>query len=257
MSLDPLGGDALWSFDGVSQSSVPDQTGENTESARDTEENGVVLVLVESVVLKENTTVGINVGPWVLGLSVLGKDWWGDFVDLRDELEEWIVGQVLKSELTLACVTRIGLSEHGMSESRDDLARVEGIPQSLLYDFERDVTVSELLLECQSPAEDFLVGKSVKGTSETVHSRSKGKIRIRESATDEVSGVGADVATFVIAVDDQVEAHQFVEVLVVETEHAVEVGGPIVVNLTFESSVLVGVSVDSSGDLRETSDEVK
>lgn len=257
MSLNPLGGDTLGSFDWVSKSSVPDQAGENTESARDTEENGVVLVLSESVVLKEDTTVGINVGPWVLGLSVLSKDWWSDFVDLRDELEEWVVGQVLLSEFTLACVARISLSKDSVSESRNDLARVEGIPQSLLYNFKGDVTFSELLLESQSPTKDFLVGESMKRTSETIHSRSEGEVRVGESATDEVSGVGTDVATFVIAVDNQVEAHQFVEVLVVETKHAVEIGRPIVVNLTLDSSVLVGVSVDSSGDLWETSDEVK
>jgi hypothetical protein len=48
--------------------------GKDTNGAGDTEEDGVVVLLNETVVLEEDTGVGIDVRPWVLGLSVLSQD---------------------------------------------------------------------------------------------------------------------------------------------------------------------------------------
>jgi hypothetical protein len=56
------------------KSTIPDQLRGNTESTRNTEENGVVILLSETVVLEEDTRVGIHIGPRVLGLTVLSKN---------------------------------------------------------------------------------------------------------------------------------------------------------------------------------------
>ena len=54
--------------------------------------------------------MGIDVGVWVLGLSVLGEDTRSDLVDLGDELEHCVVRKMLQSKFTLADVARISLS---------------------------------------------------------------------------------------------------------------------------------------------------
>lgn len=59
------------------------------------------------VVGEENTGVSVNVGPGVLGLASLEENLGRDVVDLTDELEEGIGGQVLLGELALSGVARI------------------------------------------------------------------------------------------------------------------------------------------------------
>ena len=69
----------LGSLEGHAESSVPDELGDNTECSGDTEKNGVEVLLVETVAFcqlrpplltvdllsKEDTRVGINIGPGV------------------------------------------------------------------------------------------------------------------------------------------------------------------------------------------------
>jgi len=249
VSLNPFCGDTLGTFDGITQGTIPNETGQDSQSTRNSEQNGVEVGFDQAVVLKKNTAVGINIGPWVLGLSVLSEDWRNDLVENADELEERIVGKILQSELTLASVTGISLSENSVSESGDDLTRVKSVPESLLHNLNINTTC-ELLLEVLSPLEHFLVGKTVERTSKTVHTGGEREIRIGESATHQVSGVSRNITTLVIAVDDEVKTHELVEGLVVETKHSVEVGGPIKVSFALDSSVLVCVTVDASSDLR-------
>lgn len=47
------------------ESSVPDELRNNTKGTGDTEEDGVEVLLVETVVSKEDTRVGVDVGPGV------------------------------------------------------------------------------------------------------------------------------------------------------------------------------------------------
>ncbi len=68
-----------------------------------------------------NEPVSVHVGPRVLGLALLGEHGGHDGVELLDELDEGIVGQVLGGELGLSGEARIGLPEHSVTEARDDL----------------------------------------------------------------------------------------------------------------------------------------
>lgn len=56
------------------KSTVPDELSSNTKGAGDTEENGVILHLIKSIVGEEDTRVGVNVGPGVLGLASLPRN---------------------------------------------------------------------------------------------------------------------------------------------------------------------------------------
>jgi hypothetical protein len=67
----------LGSLEGHTEGSVPDELGDNTECSRDTEKDGVEVLLVETVAFcqfvslaidllsEEDTRVGIDIGPGV------------------------------------------------------------------------------------------------------------------------------------------------------------------------------------------------
>lgn len=94
--LNPLlGREGLGPFNRGTDSAVNDKLRQHTNGTRDTEEDSVVLGLSQAIVLQENTRMSIDVGPRVLGLAVLGKNLGSDLVDLADELEHGILGQVL------------------------------------------------------------------------------------------------------------------------------------------------------------------
>ncbi|KAH3955371.1 hypothetical protein HBH53_007730 [Parastagonospora nodorum] len=199
-------------------------TKKDTERTRYTEKNGVVVLLGEAVVLEEDTGVGIDVGVWVLGLSVLSENTGGDLVDLADELEHGVIGQVLLGKLALGNVAGVGLAEDGVAVSRNDLAGLEGRPQVILDGLVAEV-VANSLLHLLEPDEDFLVGQSVERTSKTVQTSSEREVRRAERAADQVRGVGADVSTLVVGVDGEVQTHQLNEVLVLgETELTLRIG---------------------------------
>ena len=59
--------------------------------------------------------MSVNIWPWVLGLALLEEDTGDDFVELGDQLEELVVGEVLEGELALALVTWVSLAKNGVS----------------------------------------------------------------------------------------------------------------------------------------------
>jgi hypothetical protein len=252
-----LGAERLGPLDGGTDGTVDDELGKHTERTGDTEENSVVVLLGKTVVLEEDTGVGVNVGVWVLGLSVLSKDAGGDLVDLADELEHGVIGQVLLGELALGDVAGVGLAEDSVSVSGNDLAGLEGRPQVVLDGLVAEV-VANSLLHLLEPDEDLLVGQSVERTSETVQTGSEGEVRRAEGTADQVSGVGRDVATLVVSVDGEVETHKLNEVLVLgETELVGQVERVVLVLLDgCDLAVLVDVAVDLSGDGGQLGNEV-
>ena len=100
-----IGAKRLWSLDWCTERTVDDELRKDTESSGNTEKNGVEALLGEAVVLEKDTGVGVNVRVWVLGLSVLGEDTWSDLVDLRHQLEHWVVWKVLLGKLALGDIT--------------------------------------------------------------------------------------------------------------------------------------------------------
>lgn len=116
-----IGGERLGALDGQAQGTIPDKRGQDTEGTGHTEEYGVVVHLLHAVVLQQDTGMGIYIGPGVLHLAGLGQDWWHHLVDLRHQLEQLVFGQVLQGELALAGVAGIGLTEHSMTITRNDL----------------------------------------------------------------------------------------------------------------------------------------
>jgi hypothetical protein len=252
-----LGGEGLGALDGGTDGTVDDELGKNTEGTGHTEKNSVVVLLGEAVVLEEHTGVGVDVGVGVLGLAVLGKDTGGNLVDLADELEHGIVGQVLLGELALGDVTGVSLAEDGVAVTGNDLASLEGGPEVVLDGLVAEV-VANSLLHLLEPDEDLLVGETVERTGKTVETSGQGEVGGGESGTDQVGGVGGNVTTLVVSVDGQVQTHQLNEVGVVgEAELVGQVVGVVLVLLDRgDLAVLVDVAEDLGGDGGETGNEV-
>lgn len=252
-----LGAERLGPLNGGTDGAVDDELGKDTESAGYTEEDGVVVLLGEAVVLEEDTGVSVDVGVGVLGLAVLGEDTGGNLVDLADELEHGVVGQVLLGELALGDVAGVGLAENGVAVSGNDLATLEGRPEVVLDSLVAEV-VANSLLHLLEPDEDFLVSKSVERTSKTVQTSSQGEVGGAESGSNQVGGVGTDVATLVVGVDGEVQAHQLNKVLVLgETELVGQVERVVLVLLDGSHlAVLVDVAVDLCGEGGELGNEV-
>lgn len=98
-----------------------------------------------------------------LGFTGLEEDVGNDLVDLTDELEKRVLGEMLQGEFSLSSVSRIGLSEDGVTVTWDDLSTLQCRPNVL-----GDLLVGSIFTDLRShlldPSEDLLV-------SETGHQR--------------------------------------------------------------------------------------
>lgn len=255
--LDGLSGVRLGPLKGHTESSVPDELRNNTKGTGDTEEDGVEVLLVETVVSKEDTRVGVDVGPGVLGLTGLEENVRDDLVDLTDKLEERVLGQVLEGELSLSSVSGVSLPKDGVAVTGNDLARLEGRPDVL-----GDLLVRSFFTDLRShlldPSEDFLVSETMEGTGETVQGSTEGKEGVRESGTDQVTGVSGNVTTLVVRVDGDVQPHELDKVSVVtETEQGSQVGRVVLAGVNGrELAVTEDVSEDSASNVGELGNEV-
>ncbi len=188
------------SLDRETKSSAPDLGGHHTEGSGYTEEHSVVVELVQAVVHEESTRAGINVGPGVAYLASGLKNVRDYLVDGLNKVDEVVVLNVLLSKVELAHKARIGLSQDGVTVSWDNLALLESILH-ILFNVLRSPVFAEAVLELKQPFQAFLVSEAVERAGKTVHTCGERKVRIGKGATNEVSGVGANVATFVITIE--------------------------------------------------------
>ena len=201
--------------------------------------------------------MGIDVREGVLSLSVLSQDTWSNLVDLADELEHGVIGQMLLSKGPLGHVAGVGLTENGVAVSGDNLASLKSRPQVVADGFVAKV-VANCGLHLGEPVQHFLVGKTVQGAGKTIETSGKGEHGGAESASDQVGSVGADIATLVVSVDGEVQSHQLDKVLVFAEAQLVGKVEAVVLILLDGSdlSALEYVLVDPGGDRRELGDQV-
>lgn len=117
-----------------------------------------------------------------------------NIVQLADKTEERVVGQVLESELTLSHVTWVSLTKDSVTETRNNLTTLKSSPDVILDGLLISVDTN-LVLHLEGPSQNFLVGKTVEGSSKTVETGSEREVRIRESRSDQVSTVNTLVDT--------------------------------------------------------------
>lgn len=118
-------------------------------------------------------TYSINIGVWVLGLSMLSEDARGNIVDLANQLEHGVLGELLESELALGHVAGIGFPQDSMTVSGNDTAGFQGVPQVFLDGLVAKI-ITNFFLHFGKPVKNFLVGQSVERTSETVQTSREG-----------------------------------------------------------------------------------
>lgn len=178
---------------------VPDELRRHTERAGHAEQDSVVIHLVKAIVREEHARVRVDVRPRVLRLARLEEDVRHDLVDLADEAEEVVVGEVLQRELALRRVPRVRLPQHGVAVAGHDLAALERRPDVLPDRLVRWVG-ADLGLHLAQPEEYLLVCEAVERAGEAVQRRAEREEGVGERRADELAGVRGDVATLVVAV---------------------------------------------------------
>jgi hypothetical protein len=66
---------------------IPDELRQDAKSTGDTEQDGVEVHFLQSVMVQQDSGVGIDVGPWVLDFSEFVEDIGCESVYLRHEFE--------------------------------------------------------------------------------------------------------------------------------------------------------------------------
>lgn len=154
-------------------------------------------MLGEAVVHKEGTGAAVNVGPGVLDLACSGKQVGNHLIVSLNQVNEVVVLNVLISKLELEDETGVGLTEDGVTVSGDNLARFKGVGDVGLNIFLGPV-LTELSLKVQDEAKALLVGESVEGASETVHTGSEGKVGVSEGRSNQMGSVSRNITTLVV-----------------------------------------------------------
>lgn len=257
--LNPKSVDGSGSLNWESEGSGPDQTAASTEGSGDGEEDSVVVHLFHTVMVENDTTVGINIGPRVLDLAEFLKNGRNNLENGGSKFNKGVVLDVFGAEVLKMNVSRISVSQDGVTVTWDDLSGGKGVVGEFL-NLSFGNIVTDFLLDVKEPSEDFLVGQTVEGTGKTVDTTGVSEERISKSGTDEMGGVSTDVTTFVITVNGEVSSDSFLNFRSFVTHHVSVVGSPIEVlvgvdNLTF----LVFVSVNKggkSGDLGDKTDDI-
>ena len=184
--------------------------------------------------------------------------------ELRDTLHQLDGRRALQlgtlvTEAVQSRETRVGLTEDSVTVARHDTATLERSPESV-----RDLLVrwrvTHLTLDLKDPVKHFLVGKTVQGASQTVQRGGVGQVRVREGTADQVARVSRHVTTLVVTVHRQVETKVVRQTLLVAVaEHVREVLGKVHagINVLLTITLAEHVEVDTGGNSRETSNEVK
>mmetsp|Transcript_16508 Transcript_16508/g.25635 ORF Transcript_16508/g.25635 Transcript_16508/m.25635 type:complete len:287 (+) Transcript_16508:2780-3640(+) len=202
--------------------------------------------------------MSINIGEWVLSLAVLGQHTRGNLIHEGNKVHKGIILDVLLRELSLACETRVRLSQHSVSVSGDYTTAVQNFPALLLDSLRCHLLIAKVSLELLDEAENLLVGQTVERSSKAVHGSGKRKVRVRKSTADQVGSVGRHIATLVVRVDDQVETHELNELGITESKHVSEVLTHVSIVLhRSDLAVLEDVAVDEGCDTREAGNASK
>ena len=95
-----------------------------------------------------------------------------------------------------------------------------------------------------------MVRETVQRTSETGHTSRERKVRIAQRRTDQVRRVRRDIASFMVAVDDEVQSEELGDRFAVVTERRGEPGGHVRRDRR-RAADTVRVLVDAAGDQRQ------
>lgn len=259
LRLKPLRSDRLGTLERKAKSTIPVELAQTTDRTGNAEQDSVILELSEAIVPKENARMRVDIRVRVGNLSVLLQDARHDLVNGINDLEKLIVRQMLESEFPLASVPRIGLTEDGVAVSGNHLLGIERVPSEFSNGLGIHLLAlgSELIGQILDPLEHLLIGKAMERSGKSVQASRIGQVGIGQSRSDEVGGMGRSIATLVIGVDAQVQAHQLVKGRVVVSKHAAEVSGIIEGGVLVDNAIKVRVAVDGGSNLGQLGNDVE
>ena len=183
--------------------------------------------------VKEDTGVGIDVGPGVLDLTQFHKNGRNNVVDSLAKINERIVLDVSGGEVSEMGVSGVSMSQDSMSVSWNDLTFSQS-SVSEFSDLSLTNIVSEFFLKVKQPSQDFLISETVEGTSQTIKTSGVREIRISQSRTNQVSGVGRDITTFVVTVNGQISSNALLHFVLLVSQHVSIVTGPIKIRISLD-----------------------
>ena len=117
---------------------------------------------------------------------------------LWNQFEQFVVGQVFESKFPLACVPRIGLTQNSVTISGDDLPRFQKSP-SIFFELFVSGFDAKIFDNSGQENQHFLVSKTMKRSGKAAHAGGEGKVGIGQGWSYQVSCVGRNVASLVIA----------------------------------------------------------
>mmetsp|Transcript_154824 Transcript_154824/g.495083 ORF Transcript_154824/g.495083 Transcript_154824/m.495083 type:complete len:497 (-) Transcript_154824:26-1516(-) len=228
VGLEGVQGHRFRALDGQTHNPGPHEVGHATQGAGHGKDDGVVVLLSQAVALHARAREGVHVGPGVLDLA-RGLEHRGDrLVAHIGELEERVIREVFLGEVPLDHVAGIGLPQHAVTETGDDLASSQGVLRILSQHLDGRLLSTQVLVRVLEPAEALLVSQAVQWASEAANASSVCVVRVAERAADEMRGVRGDVATLVIRMEHEVEAGDLLELLgVVDSQHLCVVACPV------------------------------
>ncbi len=187
---------------------------------------------------------------------MLHEDARGDLVDHVDQLEQRVIRQVLLAEFHLGGVAGVGLAQNGVTVTRNDLAAVEGIPEGLLELFLGGHLAAELGHEVLGPTEDLLVCQTVQRSGQTVDTSREAVVGVGQGRSDQVGGVGGNVAGLMVGMQDEIHAGDIV-IGLGHAHHVSEVATPVEVLVGRDGGVtLILHAVNVSSDFGKTGHQI-
>lgn len=120
--------------------------------------------------LKKSTTEGINIRIWVLYFTDFAQNARDSIKTLFSQIADVIVFDMFVCESLQMEESRVGVSEDSMPIARNNSTFF----QCLVYEFFNQATIRSFslmeVLQFSQPFKALLVGKTVEGTSKTIHS---------------------------------------------------------------------------------------
>lgn len=119
--------------------------------------------------LKESPTEGINVRIWVLDLSNCAQNGRDSVKAGTSQVTDVVILDVPVSKALQMHEPRISVSQHSVSIARDNSACLKSLANELLDDGLVGLLSLVEISQLSQPLEAFLVGKTVKRSSESIH----------------------------------------------------------------------------------------
>ena len=141
--------------------------------------------------------MSVDVGPRVLDLAGLHEDGRNDAVQLRHQLEHFIVRQMLQSKFTLTSVSGVSLSQNSVAVARNHLSGLQQ-PPAVFFELFVGGVQPDVFDHFGKEHQDFLVGQPVERTGQAAHAGGERQVRVGQRRAHQVSGVSGNVAAFVV-----------------------------------------------------------